>query len=166
MNKWLLAAAAVALFALTWRGYYAWPRAGLGATQPLPFSHRVHAGVKTVSCLMCHNTVQASSHAGIPPLETCMLCHSRVIVAYPDIKELRKHYYGHIPLAWKRVNILPDYVKFEHSQHINRSIDCGHCHGNVKEMDRIVPPQEFKMGFCITCHKTYNATHDCFTCHR
>ena len=164
--EWLLAILTVAIFGLTWWGYYAVPSAPLGLAQPLPFSHRVHAGVKTISCLVCHNTVQAEAHAGIPPVETCMLCHSRIIITYPDIQVLRSHYYERIPLLWRRVNILPDFVKFNHSQHINRSVDCGHCHGPVKDMDRIKPPQEFTMGFCITCHKAYNATHDCFTCHR
>ncbi|WP_243438490.1 cytochrome c3 family protein [Fundidesulfovibrio soli] len=161
-----LSITAIALFGLTWWGYRGIPEAPLGPIQPLPFSHRVHAGVKTLSCLMCHNTVQASAHAGIPPVETCMLCHSRIIITYPDIQALRAHYYDRIPLLWNRVNILSDFVKFNHSQHINRSVDCGHCHGDVKSMDRIKPPQEFRMGFCMTCHKAYNATHDCFTCHR
>lgn len=163
---WVLALVTVVAFGLTWWGYYALPTAPLGLEQPLPFSHRVHAKVKGISCLFCHNTVQAEAHAGIPPVETCMLCHSRIIITYWDIHKLRSHYYNRVPLLWRRVNILPDFVKFNHSQHINRSVDCGHCHGDVKEMDRIKPPQEFLMGFCITCHKAYNATHDCFTCHR
>ena len=50
--------------------------------------------------------------------------------------------------------------------HLNRSIDCGHCHGPVDQMDRVVRIQDLNMGFCIGCHKYYNATHDCFTCHR
>ncbi len=164
--QWLLAFVTVGLFGLAWWLYHYLPAAPLGPEQPLPFSHRVHAGVKGISCLMCHNTVQASPRAGIPPVETCMLCHTRIIITYWDIEQLRSHYYNNIALPWQRVNELPDFVKFNHSQHINRSVDCGHCHGNVKEMDRIKQPQLFEMGFCMTCHKAYNATHDCFTCHR
>lgn len=164
--QWSVAALGLAVLFLTWWAYGSFPAAPLGPAQPLPFSHRVHAGVKGISCLMCHNTVQASPRAGIPPVETCMLCHSRIIITYPDIQQLRSHYYERIPLLWQRVNALPDFVKFNHSQHINHSVDCGHCHGNVKAMDRIKQPQVFTMGFCITCHKAYNATHDCFTCHR
>lgn len=166
IGQWSLAGLTLAVFCLTWWACHALPEASLGPSQPIPFSHRVHAGVKHVSCLLCHNTVQAGPRAGIPPVETCMLCHSRVIITYPYIKLLRSHYYDDVPLLWNRVNELPDYVKFNHSQHINRSVDCGHCHGNVREMDRIKQPQLFTMGFCMKCHKAYNATHDCFTCHR
>ena len=57
-------------------------------------------------------------------------------------------------------------IYFNHSVHINKGIDCSKCHGNVDQMDRIVEAKELTMGFCITCHKQNNATHDCFTCHR
>jgi hypothetical protein len=63
------------------------------------------------------------------------------------------------------VNILPDYVNFDHAMHLNKAVDCGKCHGDVKGMDRIIPTPVFTMGFCIQCHRDNEATHDCFTCH-
>lgn len=143
-----------------------------GPEEPIPFSHRVHAGQKKISCLLCHDTALTEARAGMPPLETCMLCHSRIIINFPPIRDLRNRYYAQSPVFWKRSEwagpgkLFPDFVYFNHSVHLNRSIDCGHCHGPVDRMDRINPIQELNMGFCINCHKYYNATHDCFTCHR
>uniref|UniRef100_C6E8Q0 Uncharacterized protein n=1 Tax=Geobacter sp. (strain M21) TaxID=443144 RepID=C6E8Q0_GEOSM len=139
---------------------------GLGPRQPIPFSHRVHAGVKAISCFICHSEAHRSSRAGIPPLETCLLCHSRIIRTYPYIAKLRALAASNQPVIWTRVNWLPEFVYFDHSMHIQRGIDCGHCHGDVSRMDRVAKARKFEMGFCIQCHRYNRATHDCFTCHR
>lgn len=142
------------------------PVSGLGPEQPIPISHRLHAGTKGISCLMCHQTVADTPRAGIPSLETCMLCHSRIIIHYPPIEKLRKAYFDGEPLHWKKVYQLPDFVFFDHSVHLHRSVDCERCHGNVSGMDRMTRNQEFTMGFCITCHREYKAKTDCYGCHR
>lgn len=139
---------------------------GLGPRQPIPFSHRVHVHTKRISCFMCHSEAARSSRAGIPPLETCLLCHARVIRTYPYIAKLREHYAQNKPVMWERVNWLPEFVYFEHSIHIQRGFDCSRCHGDVSLMDRVVKVRKFEMGFCIQCHRDNKATHDCFTCHR
>jgi hypothetical protein len=139
---------------------------GLGPRQPIPFSHRVHVHTKQLSCFMCHTGARRSMRAGIPPLETCMLCHSRLIRTHPYIRELREHFAQNKPVVWERVNWLPEFVYFNHSVHIQRGIDCSKCHGNVFLMDRVVKARKFEMGFCIGCHRENHATHDCFTCHR
>lgn len=140
--------------------------AGMGPRQPIPFSHRVHVHVKRLSCFMCHSEAPRSSRAGIPPLETCLLCHARIIRTYPYIAKLREHFDRNMPVVWERVNWLPEFVYFNHSMHIQRGIDCGVCHGEVSLMDRVVKARKFEMGFCIRCHRKNNATHDCFACHR
>ncbi|GAB7028216.1 cytochrome c3 family protein [Geotalea toluenoxydans] len=140
--------------------------AGLGPRQPIPFSHRVHVHVKKISCLMCHTTVTEGRHAGIPPLQTCMLCHQRIIKTYPYILELRQAFAKGKPVIWQRVNWVSEFVYFDHSMHLRQGIDCSYCHGNVTMMDRVVATRKFEMGFCIECHRQKNATHDCFTCHR
>ncbi len=140
--------------------------ARVGPAQPIPFSHRVHTTDKNISCYMCHEGAIKSARAGVPALETCMLCHSRIIIHHPEIEKLRAHYADEQPVEWVKVYDLPDHAHFNHSVHIFRKIDCGECHGNVKDMDRVERQQEFKMGFCVDCHKENNATTDCFTCHR
>ena len=138
----------------------------IGPAQPLPFSHRVHAGDKQIGCVVCHSGVAHSPRAGVPPLQTCMLCHQRIIPEYPYIRELRRHYEQGVPVVWTQVDTLHEYAFFNHQVHVQRGIDCGHCHGDVKGMDRIYRFNKFRMGFCIQCHRDYGATHDCFTCHR
>ncbi|OPY89552.1 MAG: hypothetical protein A4E73_02986 [Syntrophaceae bacterium PtaU1.Bin231] len=139
---------------------------GIGAEQPIPFSHRVHVAEKRISCFLCHPGAIDTSRAGVPPLETCMLCHHRIAIHYPPIHKLREFFFRGEPVIWQKVYDLPDFVYFDHSVHLFRSIDCGHCHGDVPAMDRIVLNQKLEMGFCIQCHRDYKATHDCFTCHR
>jgi len=137
----------------------------LGSAQPISFSHRVHAGTKEIGCLVCHPNTLTGPVAGMPPVETCMLCHKRIAVHLPEIEKVRRHYATNEPIWWVRVSQLPDHVRFVHNMHLVAGIDCGKCHGDVKAMDRIVPHQQFIMGFCIQCHRDYNATHDCFMCH-
>ena len=157
-------AALVVVTGLTVLGmaYYPW---GLGARQPIPFSHRVHAGTKEISCLFCHPGVLQTAVAGMPSEQTCLLCHSRIIVHYPYIEQVRRRSQQGEPIWWVRVTNLPDLAHFDHSMHLAAGIDCGQCHGDVKGMDRIILHQDLKMGFCIQCHRDNNATHDCFTCH-
>jgi hypothetical protein len=50
-------------------------QAGYEPTQPIAFSHRLHAGELQVQCLYCHSGAERSRHAGIPAASTCMNCH-------------------------------------------------------------------------------------------
>ncbi len=146
--------------------YYQLVPADLGPAQPISFSHRFHVSTKDLSCFWCHPGAVDSAHAGVPPLETCMLCHKRIITEHPEIVKLRAHYESKRTVAWERVNDLPDFVYFDHSIHLHRGIDCGRCHGDVAHMDRVRLEQSFQMGFCVQCHRGYGVTHDCFACHR
>ncbi len=159
----LLILALLGTAALTYFYYY---QSKIGPEQPIPFSHRIHVNEKHISCYMCHDGAVNGARAGIPPLETCMLCHSRIIIHHPEIEKLRAHYATNTPVEWKKIYDVPDFAYFNHSVHIFRKIDCSQCHGNIQHMDRIERVQEFKMNFCIDCHKKNNATTDCFTCHR
>lgn len=51
---------------------------GYEPSQPIAFSHRLHAGELQVACLYCHAGAIRSRHAGIPPASTCMNCHKFV----------------------------------------------------------------------------------------
>ena len=165
MGPWLAIASGVLLLAMAWSYRYYYPRR-IGPEQPIPFSHRVHAGDKQISCLVCHEGATRSAQAGIPPLETCMLCHERIAVAYPPIADLRRHYAEKTPVAWVRVNDVPDFVFFNHEAHLRQGVDCGQCHGDVRDMDRLSVYQELNMGFCVQCHRDHHVSHDCMMCHR
>jgi hypothetical protein len=143
-----------------------WFKSGIGPEQPIPFSHRIHAGEKQISCVFCHSGAIDTDVAGIPPLETCMLCHSKIIIHYPQIADLRRHYYEKVPVEWERINVLQEFAYFSHQTHIQSGVDCGKCHGDVKQMDRIVMKKPFQMGFCVQCHRDTQVSHDCWMCHR
>ena len=162
----LVALAASAALVATVGLYYLYFPSQIGAAEPLPFSHRFHAGEKQINCLFCHAGATDGAHAEIPPLETCMLCHRRIIVAYPQVAKLREYSFSGVPVEWQRVNHLQEFVYFNHAAHLQRGVDCSKCHGDVKAMDRLEPAPEFTMGFCVQCHRDENVSHDCLICHR
>ena len=162
---WIAGTAGVLILLMVWFHYRYYP-GQIGPAQPMAFSHRVHATDKEISCLVCHAEAPVGSRAGIPPLETCMLCHEHVIVTHPEIRKLRAAYVRRQPIAWAQVYNVPEFVFFNHAAHVRRQVDCGTCHGNVREMDRVVQAHEFTMGFCVQCHRDNGVSHDCLICHR
>jgi hypothetical protein len=165
LESWLTWLGGLATAAAIWGYFLYYPRI-IGRAQPISFSHRLHVSEKKISCLMCHPGVLNTPRAGVPPLETCMLCHSRIIIHHPEIEKLRHSFEQRIPVEWRRVNTLPDYVYFNHEMHIRKGFDCGKCHGDVAKMDRIFQVHDFQMGFCVQCHRDEEFSHDCFVCHR
>ncbi len=136
-----------------------------GQDQPVPFSHRIHVSTKQLSCFFCHPNAANSQNPGMPPVEKCLLCHDVIASNFFPIARIREYGREGKGIPWKRVNKLPDFVHFSHQAHIARGFDCGTCHGDVKEMDRVKEVYEFDMNFCIDCHWRYNAPDSCFTCH-
>ena len=153
------------ILAMLWGYYFYYPRMR-EPKQPIAFSHRIHVTEKQLSCIFCHPGVVDTPRAGVPPLETCLLCHSRIIIAHPEIVKLRAAYENRRPVEWVRVNTLPDFVYFDHSAHVRAGFDCGKCHGDVAAMDRVALVHDFKMGFCVQCHRDEKFSHDCLICHR
>jgi hypothetical protein len=47
-------------------------------TQPIAFSHHLHAGELSIDCQYCHTGAETSRHAGIPAANVCMNCHKVV----------------------------------------------------------------------------------------
>ena len=140
-------------------------RARIGQEQPIPFSHRVHAGVKEISCLMCHpGAADSGPRAGVPPLQTCMLCHEHIIIALPaDAEErlrLRRGPARRVGAGQRRCRTSSTSTTRCTSCD---GIDCGHCHGDVKGMDRVKRLRRVQMGFCVQCHRDNGASHDCLT---
>ncbi len=155
------------LFAVLFYFYRAYPAQQIGPLQPIPFSHRVHAGVKEINCRFCHPYVERSQNAGLPAVEKCFFCHKYVIPDHPEIRKEQQYYDSRKPVPWVRVFWVPEFVYFRHEPHIAWArLDCSQCHGNVRSMDRL-PTVQFQMGFCITCHRRLNAQVDCWlACHR
>ncbi|MFQ6612637.1 MAG: cytochrome c3 family protein [Fidelibacterota bacterium] len=136
--------------------YYGSPRytdVGYEPEQPVPYSHKLHAGDLGMDCRYCHTTVETSAYAGVPPTNTCMNCHKLVLPASEKLAPVRESFNSGIPLRWVRVHKIPDYTYFDHSIHINAGVGCSSCHGNVREMEVIRQVEPLSMGWCLDCHR-------------
>jgi len=128
-------------------------REGYQPTQPVPFSHTVHAGQLGLDCRYCHNGVDKSWFSNLPGSSTCMNCHNQVLKDDPRLAIVRQSASNNIPIAWVQVHITPDYVYFNHSVHVARGISCVECHGRVDQMDEVRHDKPFSMSFCLDCHR-------------
>jgi hypothetical protein len=128
---------------------------GYAPDQPIPFSHKIHAGEVGIDCKFCHYSVERSNHASVPDLNTCMKCHSQIAGDSPDIQFLRISYEAGIPIRWNKVHDLPDHAHFSHKAHIAKGFECQTCHGPVETMDKVQVHSPFNMGWCVNCHRQY-----------
>ncbi len=126
---------------------------GYQPSQPVPFSHALHAGELGMDCRYCHNTVERAGTAAIPPTQTCMNCHSTIRTKSPKLQLVRDSYATGMPIPWVKVHDLPDYAYFNHSAHVDRGIGCVTCHGRVDKMDVVYQANPLTMGWCLDCHR-------------
>jgi len=146
---------------------------GYAPTQPINFSHKIHAGQYEIDCKYCHSTVEKSKSASIPSLNTCMNCHKYVKAAEkyngktsPEIQKIynaigfdgdNMEYiedYEQRPIEWVRIHNLPDLAYFNHSQHVVvGKVECQTCHGPIQEMEKVYQFSTLQMGWCIDCHR-------------
>jgi hypothetical protein len=162
----LLSAGALVTLALFPFAFLVYPTLFIGPEQPIPFSHRLHAGAKGIDCRFCHPTVERSPRASIPEVGKCLFCHEHVIPEHPWIRKIHDHHDRAEPIPWRRLTYLPDHVSFAHEPHILAGLECEACHGKVETMDRL-PADDFKMGRCVECHRERDAELGCWlACHR
>jgi cytochrome c2 len=146
--------------------------------QPIHYSHKIHAGDNEINCKYCHSASRVSKTAGIPSLNVCMNCHKSIsevaeTTATPEyskafydaqIQKLYKavgwdaasqSYTGKTePVKWVRIHNLPDFVYFNHSQHVTvAGIECQTCHGPVQEFEIMKQFSPLTMGWCVNCHR-------------
>ena len=146
----VLASAAV----LAWRGFTSEPhRVGEAVEQPVPFSHKHHVGDDGIDCRYCHDTVETSAFAGIPPISTCMTCHSQLYTDQAMLKPVVESWQRGVALHWKRVHQLPDFVYFDHSIHVAKGVGCESCHGRVDRMPLTMRTRSLSMEWCLDCHR-------------
>jgi len=141
------------LFLLYYGGSPQTTDVGYQPQQPVPYSHALHAGELGIDCRYCHNTVEQTAHASIPPTQTCMNCHSKIWTDSPKLAPVRESYASGMPVPWVRVHDLPDYVYFNHSAHVRRGVGCVECHGRVDRMEEVYQDQKLSMGWCLDCHR-------------
>lgn len=177
---------------MMWIGVYK----GYKPEQPIYFSHKIHAGENKIDCQLCHSGAKYGKVSETPSMNVCMNCH-RMISEYKgkymepgkdkafydsQIQEIYRHtgwdpakqqYTGKTePVEWVRIHNMPDFVYFNHSQHVvagekaiissfnkknpDNQIDvvCKACHGKIDTMNVVQMANDFTMGWCIECHRT------------
>ncbi|WP_185861322.1 c-type cytochrome [Blattabacterium cuenoti] len=161
---------------------------GYKPDQPIYFSHKIHSEINKIDCQYCHFSAKYGKVSGIPSANVCMNCHITINEYNGDYlekgksrdeynREIQKIYHSvgwnpetrkyskkiH-PIQWIRIHNMPDFVYFDHSQHIItgeekikklRKVDlvCNACHGEVQKMDTVEMSNDFTMEWCISCHK-------------
>lgn len=154
-------------------------------SQVIEFNHSIHAGKNKIDCKYCHNTAEKSRTSGIPTVNVCMNCHKGIQGSTDEMKTKIAKIYDAAgfnpetgmytgethPLIWNKVHTLPDFVYFNHSQHVTvGGVDCKQCHGDMtkEKTARVMPVAELNkiegniqltqetltMGWCIECHNT------------
>ena len=144
---------------------------GYQPEQPIHFPHDLHAGAMKIECQYCHSGAFKSKNASIPSLNVCMNCHKTIdrrkdqTEASPEIAKIydaigwdpKTSKYDSTkarPIQWVRVHNLPDFVYFNHSQHVKvQGLKCQTCHGPVETMKEVYQYSPLTMKWCIQCHK-------------
>jgi hypothetical protein len=126
---------------------------GYRPVQPVPYSHKLHAGDLGMDCRYCHNFIEVSAKANIPPTQTCMNCHTLIKTDSEKLVMVRESWSSGKPIEWVRVHKLPDFVFFNHSIHLRAGVGCQSCHGTVPEMEEIMQVEPLSMGWCLNCHR-------------
>ncbi|WP_294332355.1 c-type cytochrome [uncultured Chryseobacterium sp.] len=178
---------------LMWIGVYK----GYKPEQPIYFSHKIHAGEQKIDCQLCHSSAKYGKVSEIPSMNVCMNCHRTIseynaehymepgkdkafydgeiqkIYAATGWDPAKQQYTGKTqPVEWTRIHNMPDFVYFNHAQHVvageqaiinsfnkknpDNKIDvvCKACHGKIDTMNVVQMANDFTMGWCIECHRT------------
>ena len=178
---------------IMWIGVYK----GYKPEQPIYFSHKIHAGENKIDCQLCHSSAKYGKVSEIPSMNVCMNCHRAIseynaehymepgkdkafydgeiqkIYAATGWDPAKQQYTGKTqPVEWTRIHNMPDFVYFNHSQHVvagekaiinsfnkknpDNKIDvvCKACHGKIDTMNVVQMANDFTMGWCIECHRT------------
>ena len=139
--------------------------------QPIAFPHNTHAGEFQIDCQYCHFSAERSVDAGIPPVASCMGCHTVIQGRNnpEEVNKLREYWAQEESIPWVRIYKVADHVKFPHMRHVDAdagNLECQECHGLVEEMEVIEEvEQPLKMGWCVDCHRENDASIDCTVCH-
>jgi mono/diheme cytochrome c family protein len=153
---------------------------GYAPIQPIHYSHKIHAGENGIDCKYCHSSARVSKNAGIPSLNVCMNCHKNIaeFVGSKDstyVEYTKEFYTAEIqklyaavgwdkatqkytgktrPVKWVKIHNLPDFVYFNHAQHVTvGGIECQKCHGPVETYEIQKQFAPLTMGWCINCHR-------------
>ena len=144
----------IGIIAFFW--YFGSPKytdVGYRPIQPIPYSHKLHAGDLGMDCRYCHWAVEIAAHANVPSTQTCLNCHKLILTESEKLLPLRESMSNNVPIQWVRVHMPPDYAYFDHGAHLNAGVGCVYCHGNVAQMVVVSQTQPLSMSWCLECHR-------------
>ena len=136
-----------------------------GPVQPIPFSHKQHAGTLKLPCEFCHTPSRSGETLLIPRADFCMQCHQTMGTNDPGVQKLAAYAKSDSPIPWVRVYQLPSFVSFSHKVHLAQGITCQQCHGPVAERVQLFKETDISMAGCVNCHREKKANVECNTCH-
>ncbi len=145
--------------------YCAVALAAVAPEQPVPFSHKVHAGTLKMKCKMCHPNPDPGETMAIAAPATCMQCHSTIKTDSAAIQKMAAFVRNDREIKWLRVYQIPSYVSFSHKAHLDAGNKCEECHGPVQTRDQLAREGDITMGGCMNCHRAKKASIDCSFCH-
>ena len=154
--------------------------AAAAPSQPIKFSHKIHAGDAGIGCTSCHVYAERGPVAGIPSMGRCQGCH-KFVKEDPEHPELTAEMKPLLEILregraieWVRVTRVPDHVFFTHERHVLGGVRCQECHGEVERMDVVRQVAPLTMGWCLDCHHRKQREKpegrgkltECVTCHK
>ncbi len=157
-----LGAAATGLFVVFVVYFWFSPRhtdVGYQPFQPIPYSHKLHAGDKGMDCRYCHRMVEEGPHATVPDAATCIGCHASLngVKANATLAPLFAAWGNgeaeNKPIPWVKVHLLPEHAYFNHAVHVHANVGCASCHGPVDQMEIVRQVEPLSMGWCLECHR-------------
>jgi hypothetical protein len=126
---------------------------GYMPTQPVPYSHELHAGELGIDCRYCHASVDVSPVATVPGSQVCMNCHGVVGRDVESLAPIRETAAEGRSVRWIRIHNLPDYAYFSHAVHVNAGVGCVSCHGRIDRMETVQQVEPLSMSWCLECHR-------------
>ena len=112
-------------------------------SQPVGFSHRIHAGLLKLPCKTCHTQPEAGGDMTLPEDALCLSCHKEET---PVLAKLFAAVRAKQPLAWQRVYEIPSYVLWSHTSHLAAGVTCEKCHGPVAAREVLTWEVSHRMG--------------------
>jgi hypothetical protein len=135
--------------------------------QPIEFPHNIHVEKGLACTEYCHESVTKGPRAGLPSVNTCLICHAAIATDRPRIQQITQMADKGIDLSWQRVYGYPAtaHVRFNHAPHIRANVECATCHGDIAHQTVAQRNVDLHMGYCVNCHRQKKAPNDCLTCH-
>jgi hypothetical protein len=134
--------------------------------QPIAYSHKKHLAFG-LECKKCHSNPEPGKLMTFPATSTCMECHVTIAKDKPSIQKLAEYAKSKQAVPWVRVYTVLPGVAWNHRAHLEASVKCETCHGQVREMDAISEVTSVTtMYSCLHCHEMNHAKSACDTCHK